>query len=190
LKYHKYSFDIAYTSVLKRAIRTLWIIQSEMDLMWVPVFPSWRLNERCFGALQGYCKDDAESIYGSDQIHRWRRGYYEKPPSLDVMDERYPAKDPKYNNLSKEEIPKTESLKDTWDRLMPIWDQEIAPNLRNEKRVLICAHGNTIRALIKHIDNISDEGIEKVEIPTGTPMVYQLDKKLKPLAFFHICGNH
>jgi len=162
LKAKGYSFDVAYTSVLKRAVRTLWIVQDEMDLMWIPVFPSWRLNERNYGALQGCNKKEMEGRYGAQMVHRWRRGYYEKPPAIELGDDRYPAKDPRYKTLKKSEIPLTESLKDTLERLLPLWQEKIAPDLAGGNRVFISAHGNTIRALVKYIDSISDQGIENV----------------------------
>jgi 2,3-bisphosphoglycerate-dependent phosphoglycerate mutase len=180
-----YSFDIAYTSFLKRAIRTLWIVQEEMDLMWIPVFPSWRLNERNYGALQGCSKKEIEKRYGAQAVHRWRRGYVETPPAIDEGDELYPAKDPRYEML-KGNIPRAESLKDTLNRLLPLWREKIAPDLLAGKRVFISAHGNTIRALVKHIDGISDRDIEDVEIPTGMPLVYLLDDELRPEAHFYL----
>ena len=189
LKAKGYSFDVAYTSVLKRAVRTLWIVQDEMDLMWIPVFPSWRLNERNYGALQGCNKKEMEGRYGAQMVHRWRRGYYEKPPAIELGDDRYPAKDPRYKMLKKNEIPLTESLKDTLERLLPIWQEKIASDLVDGNRVFISAHGNTIRALVKHIESISDQGIENVEIPTGIPLVYQLDGNLQPLAHFYLNGQ-
>ena len=189
LKACGYSFVVAYTSFLKRAIRTLWIVQEEMDKMWIPVFPSWRLNERNYGTLQGCNKIETEARYGIQQVHRWRRGYYEKPPAMDERDERYPANDPRYKMLKDSEIPRTESLKDTLDRLLPLWKEKIAPDLLAGNSVFISAHGNTIRALVKHIDNISDRDIEDVEIPTGIPLVYLLDDELMPRAHFYLRGK-
>ncbi len=185
LKTCGYSFDLAYTSFLKRAIRTLWIVQEEMDLMWIPVFPSWRLNERNYGALQGCRKKEIERRYGAQAVHRWRRGYVETPPAIDERDERYPAKDPRYEML-KGNIPRAESLKDTLKRLLPLWQDKIAPDLLVGKKVFISAHGNTIRALVKHIDDISDQDIEDVEVPTGIPLVYLLDDELRPKAHFYL----
>jgi 2,3-bisphosphoglycerate-dependent phosphoglycerate mutase len=164
LKANGYCFDIAYTSVLKRAIRTLWIVLDEMDIMWLPVISSWRLNERCYGELQGRSKRETVEKYGAAQVHRWRRGYLDRPPALDRNDERFPLRDPRYGTLKESEIPRTESLKDTQIRVLPLW------------------HGNTIRGLVKHIDGISDQAIEEVEIPTGDPLIYQLDSQLKPMA--------
>lgn len=189
LKAEGYSFDVAYTSVLKRAIRTLWIVQDEMDLMWIPTSPSWRLNERNYGALQGCSKKEVERRYGAEKVHRWRRGYNELPPAIELDDDRYPAKDPRYKMLKESEIPLTESLKDTLERLLPFWHEKIAPNLKYGNRVLISAHGNTIRALVKHIEGISDQGIEGIEIPTGIPLVYQLDGKLCPARHFYLHGR-
>jgi 2,3-bisphosphoglycerate-dependent phosphoglycerate mutase len=189
LKACGYSFDVAYTSFLKRAIRTLWIVQEEMDQMWIPVFPSWRLNERNYGALQGCNKTEIEARYGTQQVHRWRRGYYERPPAMDDGDERYPANDPMYKTLKDSEIPRTESLKDTLDRLLPLWKEKIVPDLLAGNCVFISAHGNTIRALAKNIDNISDQDIEDVEIPTGIPLVYLLDDELRPRAHFYLRGK-
>jgi 2,3-bisphosphoglycerate-dependent phosphoglycerate mutase len=185
LKACGYSIDIAYTSFLKRAIRTLWIVQEEMDLMWIPVFPSWRLNERNYGALQGCSKKEIERRYGVQAVHRWRRGYVETPPAIDEGDERYPAKDLRYEMLNGN-IPRAESLKDTLNRMLPLWQEKIAPDLLAGKRVFISAHGNTIRALVKHIDDISDQDIEDVEVPTGIPLVYLLDDELRPTAHFYL----
>jgi len=185
LKACGYTFDLAYTSFLKRAIRTLWIVQEEMDLMWIPVFPSWRLNERNYGALQGCSKKEIERRYGVQAVHRWRRGYVETPPAIDEGDERYPAKDLRYEMLNGN-IPRAESLKDTLNRMLPLWQEKIAPDLLAGKRVFISAHGNTIRALVKHIDDISDKDIEDVEVPTGIPLVYLLDDELRPEAHFYL----
>lgn len=183
------SFNVAYTSVLKRAIRTLWIVLDGMDLMWIPATMSWRLNERHYGDLQGRSKKETEAIYGAVQVHRWRRGYNDKPPALKREDARYPALDPRYSMLKDHEIPLAESLKDTMERVLPIWNEMIAPDLASGKRVLVCAHGNSIRALIKHIDCISDEGIEDVEMPTGVPMVYELDGRNRPVNRFFVEDN-
>jgi 2,3-bisphosphoglycerate-dependent phosphoglycerate mutase len=170
------SFDVAYTSYLKRAIRTLWIVLDEMDLMWVPIIPSWRLNERCYGELQGRSKRDVEKVHGSEQVHRWRRGYRDRSPDLKDDDMRYPGHDSRYEMLKDDEIPRSESLKDTLERVLPFWQGKIEPDLRRGKRVLISAHGNTLRALAKHIEGISDEDIEEVEIPTGIPLIYHREE--------------
>jgi 2,3-bisphosphoglycerate-dependent phosphoglycerate mutase len=181
-----YIFDIAYTSVLKRAIKTLWIVLEEMDLMWIPVHRSWRLNERHYGALQGLNKSETAQRYGTDQVMIWRRSYDVPPPSLSKDDERYPARDPRYALLKPEEIPLTESLKDVVTRLLPYWHGSIAPAFRDGKRVLIVAHGNSLRALVKFLDGISDEKIVELNIPTGIPLVYELKNDLTPIRSFYL----
>jgi len=174
-----YSFDLAFTSVLKRAIRTLWIVLDEMDLMWIPVHRSWSLNERHYGALQGLDKEDTANKYGSEQVQIWRRSYDVSPPALAETDSRHPSCDQRYASLKKEELPCTESLKDTLRRVIPYWYKAIVPHLIEDKRVLICAHGNSLRALVKHLNNISDDDIVGREIPTGIPLIYELDSDLK-----------
>ena len=174
-----YRFDIAYTSVLKRAIRTLWHIQDQMDLMWIPVIRDWRLNERHYGALQGLNKAETAAKYGDEQVHIWRRSYDIPPPPLDISDERHPAHDPRYAGIAG--LPATESLATTLDRVRPCWTEVIAPQLRNNKNVLIAAHGNSLRALVKMLDNISDQDITEFNIPTGVPILYELDDELRPL---------
>jgi len=186
LKSEGYKFDIAYTSVLKRAIRTLWITLDEMDLMWLPVVRSWRLNERHYGALQGLNKQETAKEHGEDQVLIWRRSYDIPPPALDENDTRHPANDPKYTNLSKSELPKTECLKDTVERFLPYWFNEIVPNIKSGKRVLIVAHGNSLRALVKHLDSMADDEIVKLNIPTGIPLVYELDDELNPINNYYI----
>jgi len=176
-----YSFDVAFTSVLKRAIRTLWIVLDEMDLMWIPVYRSWRLNERHYGALQGLNKSDTAAKFGEEQVLIWRRSYDVRPPSLEKTDERYLANDPRYNDLNGKDIPLTESLKDTVNRFLPYWHEVMAPAIKSGKRVIISAHGNSLRALVKYLDNITDEDIVKLNIPTGIPLVYELDNNLKTL---------
>ena len=176
-----YSFDVAFTSVLKRAIRTLWIVLDEMDLMWIPVYRSWRLNERHYGALQGLNKSDTAAKFGEEQVLIWRRSYDVRPPSLERIDERYLANDPRYNDLNGKDIPLTESLKDTVNRFLPYWHEVMAPAIKSGKRVIISAHGNSLRALVKYLDNITDEDIVKLNIPTGIPLVYELDNNLKTL---------
>ncbi len=171
-------FDIAYTSVLKRAIRTLWIMLDEMDRMWIPVVRDWRLNERHYGALQGLNKAETAAKYGDEQVHVWRRSYDIPPPELDGDDERHPAHDPRYRGLA--DLPSTESLKTTLERVLPCWNDTIAPDLRAGKNVLIAAHGNSLRALVKMLDSISDEDITGFNIPTGIPLVYDLDDDLSP----------
>jgi 2,3-bisphosphoglycerate-dependent phosphoglycerate mutase len=186
LKKEGYVFDIAYTSVLKRAIRTLWIILDEMDLMWIPVIRSWRLNERMYGALQGLNKSEMAAKHGEEQVLIWRRSYDVPPPALTKDDPMYPGKDPKYKDLKENEIPLTECLKDTVNRVMPYWNETIAPVIKSGKRVLIAAHGNSLRALVKYLDNVSDKDIVSMNIPTGIPLVYELDNNLKPLNRYYI----
>ena len=173
-------FDIAYTSVLKRAIRTLWIMLDEMDRMWIPVVRDWRLNERHYGALQGLNKAETAAKYGDDQVHIWRRSYDIPPPELDADDERHPAHDPRYRGI--DSLPATESLKITLERVLPCWNDVIAPELEAGKNVLIAAHGNSLRALVKMLDGISDEEITGFNIPTGIPLVYELDDALQPIS--------
>jgi 2,3-bisphosphoglycerate-dependent phosphoglycerate mutase len=175
-----YTFDQAYTSVLKRAIRTLWIVLDEMDLMWIPVERSWRLNERHYGALQGLNKAETAAKFGEEQVKIWRRSYAISPPPLQASDERYPGRDPRYWSLSAEELPLTECLKDTVARFLPYWHGTIAPALRQGRKVLIAAHGNSLRALVKYLDEISEQDIVELNIPTGMPLVYELDENLKP----------
>jgi len=181
-----YIFDLAYTSVLKRAIKTLWIIQEEMDLMWIPVYNSWRLNERHYGALQGLNKMEMVERYGPEQVHVWRRSYDTPPPALDLDDERFPGRDPRYATLAPAELPRTESLKDTLARTLPYWHEAIAPTIKSGKRVLVAAHGNSIRALVKYLDNVSDQEITELNIPTGIPLVYELDDELKPIRHYYL----
>jgi 2,3-bisphosphoglycerate-dependent phosphoglycerate mutase len=176
-----FTFDVAYTSLLKRAIRTLWIGLDEMDLMWIPVLRSWRLNERHYGALQGLNKAETAAKHGDEQVKIWRRSYDIPPPPLDPSDPRHPGHDRRYSMLSAEQLPRTESLKDTVARFLPYWHQEIAPDVKAGKRVLIAAHGNSLRALVKHLDGISDADIVELNIPTGLPLVYELDDDLRPL---------
>ncbi|EED92502.1 phosphoglycerate mutase [Thalassiosira pseudonana CCMP1335] len=173
-----FTFDVAYTSVLKRAIKTLWIILEEMDLMYIPIVNTWRLNERHYGGLQGLNKQETVDEYGKDQVLIWRRSYDIPPPECDESSEYYPGNDPRYANVDKADLPKTESLKLTEDRFMPVWENEIAPAIKSGKKVLIAAHGNTLRALVKHLDNISSDTIAELNIPTGVPLVYELDDDL------------
>lgn len=186
LKGEGYQFDIAYTSVLKRAIRTLWIALDEMDLMWLPVIRNWRLNERHYGALQGLNKADTAAKYGDDQVHIWRRSYDIQPPALEKTDERFPGNDPRYKHLSSDELPLTECLKDTVARFVPYWENTIAPSVRDGNKVLITAHGNSIRALVKYLDNVSDDEIAGLNIPTGVPLVYELDDDLKAIRHYYL----
>jgi 2,3-bisphosphoglycerate-dependent phosphoglycerate mutase len=181
-----YVFDLAYTSVLKRAIKTLWLALEEMDLMWIPVEKSWRLNERHYGALQGLNKQETVDQHGEAQVKIWRRSYDIRPPALQPDDERSPARDPRYASLKPNEIPLTECLKDTVDRVMPYWNTAIAPAIRNGKRVLVASHGNSLRALVKYLDGISDNDIVGLNIPTGIPLVYQLNDDLTPIKNFYL----
>jgi len=182
LKEEGFVFDLAYTSVLKRAIRTLWIVLDELDQMWIPVDRSWRLNERHYGALQGLNKAQTAKKYGDEQVLIWRRSYDTPPPVLEDGDERFPGSDPRYAHLDAAEIPRTECLKDTVARFLPYWHETIAPQVRAGKRVIITAHGNSLRALIKYLDNTPDAEIVNVNIPTGIPLVYELDDNLSPVA--------
>jgi len=186
LKSEGYTFDVAYTSVLKRAIRTLWTVLDEMDLMWIPVHRTWRLNERHYGALQGLNKAETAAKFGEDQVKIWRRSYDVPPPALTPDDERVPARDPRYASLTKEELPLTECLKDTVARFLPYWHEAIAPAVESGKKVLITAHGNSLRALVKYLDNVSEKEIIELNIPTGMPMVYELDDHLKPLNRYYL----
>jgi 2,3-bisphosphoglycerate-dependent phosphoglycerate mutase len=186
LKKEGYAFDIAYTSVLKRAIRTLWIVLDTMDLMWIPVERSWRLNERHYGALQGLNKAETAKRFGEDQVLIWRRSYDIPPPKLEKTDDRYPGKDPRYQDLSENDLPLTECLKDTIARFLPFWHETIAPSIQCSKKVLIVAHGNSLRALVKYLDDISDEQIVKLNIPTGMPLVYELDDSLRSKKSYYL----
>jgi 2,3-bisphosphoglycerate-dependent phosphoglycerate mutase len=181
LKQNGFVFDVAFTSVLKRAIRTLWLTLEEMDLMWIPIHHSWRLNERHYGALQGLNKAEMAAKYGEQQVHLWRRSYDIPPPALERIHPMYPGNDPRYRNLAEKDLPLAECLKDTVARFLPHWHDVIAPAVRSGKRVVIAAHGNSLRALVKYLDNISDEAIPELNIPTGIPLVYELDEHLKPL---------
>jgi 2,3-bisphosphoglycerate-dependent phosphoglycerate mutase len=186
LKKEGFAFDVAYTSVLKRSIRTLWLVLDEMDLMWIPVYNSWRLNERHYGALQGLNKPEMAEKYGEEQVKIWRRSYDVRPPELKKNDERWPGKDPKYRDLKPTEIPTTECLKDTVARFMPYWNETIAPAIKSKKKVIIAAHGNSLRALVKHLDNISEKEIVELNIPTGIPLVYELDENLRPIKKYYL----
>ncbi|TDJ17909.1 MAG: 2,3-diphosphoglycerate-dependent phosphoglycerate mutase [Gammaproteobacteria bacterium] len=175
-------FDVAHTSVLKRAIRTLWIVLDELDQMWIPVHRSWRLNERHYGALQGLNKAETAREYGDSQVLLWRRSYDTPPPALDSSDERFPGSEPRYAGLDPRDIPLTECLADTVARFLPLWHEVIAPDVRAGKRVIIVAHGNSLRALVKYLDDVSDQDIVSLNIPTGVPLVYELDDSLKPVS--------
>ena len=194
LKENGFMFDIAYTSVLKRAIRTLWIISHEMDLMWIPVYKSWKLNERHYGALQGLNKSETAEKYGEEQVHKWRRFVNVRPPELSKEDPRYAGHELKYKDLhelkykdlNESQIPLTENLADTEKRVLEEWNENIVPNLKEGKKIIISAHGNTLRALVKYLDNISSDGIASLNIPTGTPLVYELDDDLKPITHYYL----
>jgi 2,3-bisphosphoglycerate-dependent phosphoglycerate mutase len=186
LKREGFIFDIAYTSVLKRAIRTLWIVLDEMDLMWIPVVRSWRLNERHYGDLQGLNKTETAKKFGEEQVKIWRRSYDIQPPALDKSDDRYPGKDPRYSELNESELPLTECLKDTVERFVPYWEKTIAPTVKSGKKVIIAAHGNSLRALVKYLDNISDDEIVELNIPTGVPLVYELKEDLTPIRSYYL----
>ena len=186
LKKEGYTFDVAFTSVLKRAIRTLWSVMDEMDLMWIPVYRSWRLNERHYGALQGLNKAETAAKYGEKQVFIWRRSYDVPPPSLNREDERFPGRDRRYASLKPAELPVTESLKETVARFMPYWHETLVPALRSGQRVIIAAHGNSLRALVKYLDNVPESEISELNIPTGIPLVYELDKDLKPIEHYYL----
>jgi 2,3-bisphosphoglycerate-dependent phosphoglycerate mutase len=186
LKAEGFTFNVAFTSVLKRAIRTLWIVLDELDLMWIPVEHSWRLNERHYGALQGLNKTETADKYGEDQVLLWRRSYDIPPPALTASDPRYPGGDPRYQGLSAAELPVTECLEDTVARFLPYWHQVIVPAIQNGKKPIIAAHGNSLRALVKYLDNVSNQDILGLNIPTGVPLVYELDETLKPLRHYYL----
>lgn len=186
LKDAGFTFDIAYTSRLKRAIKTLWLALEELDLMWIPVVRSWRLNERHYGALQGLNKAETAKKYGDEQVLIWRRSFDTLPPLLEEDSEYYPGNDPRYQDLEPSQWPKAESLKTTIDRVLPYWEDVIAPDLKAGKKVLIAAHGNSIRALVKYLDNISEDDIVGLNIPTGVPLVYEFDENLKPLKHYYL----
>ncbi len=189
LKRDGYTFDLAFTSVLKRAIRTLWIVQEEMNLMWIPVKKSWRLNERHYGSLQGLNKSETANKYGEDQVLVWRRSYDVPPPPLKKGDPRSPDSDPRYLGLKPEQLPLTESLKDTYRRCLPYWHKSIAPAVRAGKKVIVSAHGNSLRALVKYLDNVPDSDIVGLNIPTGIPLVYELDRDLKKISSRYLASE-
>ncbi len=181
-----YVFDLAFTSVLRRAIQTLWIVMEEMNLEWIPVTNAWQLNERHYGALQGLNKAETAVKFGDAQVKLWRRSYAVPPPALELTDERHPKFDPRYAGLKPEELPATESLKITLERVLPYWHSTIAPTIKSGKRLLIAAHGNSLRAMVKYLDNISDEEIPELNIPTGIPLVYEFDDDLNPLKHYYL----
>ena len=186
LKESAIAFDLCYTSVLTRAIKTLWIVLEDMDLMWLDVIKNWRLNERHYGALQGLNKSEMAKKYGDEQVFIWRRSFDVPPPALDKNDPRWPGNDPRYKNLSEKDLPVCESLKDTITRVMPYWHNEIATKIKQGRKILIAAHGNSLRGLIKFLDNVSDQDICELNIPTGIPLVYELDDNLKPLKKYYL----
>ncbi len=186
LKVEGYDFDIAYTSVLKRATRTLWHTLDELDRTWLPVVHSWRLNERHYGALQGLNKAETAKLYGEDQVLVWRRSYDTPPPALEPHDPRSERGDPRYARLAREQVPLTECLKDTVARVLPFWNESMAPAIRTGRRLVVSAHGNSIRALVKYLDGISDKDIVGLNIPNGIPLVYELDDELKPLRHYYL----
>lgn len=181
-----FTFDLSFTSLLKRAIRTGFIVQDEMDLLWIPVERSWRLNERHYGALQGLNKSETAEKFGDAQVKIWRRSYDVPPPPLEKNDPRYPGADPRYKGLAEKDIPLTECLKDTVDRFLPLWHESIAPAIKSGKKVMIAAHGNSLRALVKYLDNMTEAEIMELNIPTGVPLVYELDDQLKPVRHYYL----
>jgi 2,3-bisphosphoglycerate-dependent phosphoglycerate mutase len=186
LKNQGYSFDIAFTSLLKRSIKTLHIALEELDRLWIPVQKSWRLNERFYGALQGLNKAETVALYGEEQVHKWRRDPHELPPAITKDDDRYPGKDPRYNNLTQRELPLTENLSQTIVRVLPFWDEFIVPAIRKNEKVIVCAHGNSLRALIQYIDHLTDEEVTQLDIPTGTPLIYELDDSLERIRRYYL----
>lgn len=186
LKEGGYSFDMAYTSVLKRAIRTIWTVMDDMDLMWIPLYRHWRLNERHYGALQGLNKAETAKKFGEEQVNLWRRSYDIPPPALSKDDPRHPGHDPRYSNLKQDELPATECLKDTVNRFVPYFEQAILPTIKSGKRVIITAHGNSLRALVKHLDDMSDADIVSLNIPTAAPLVYEFDADFKPVKHYYL----
>lgn len=186
LKAEGYIFDLAYTSFLQRAIKTLWLVLAELDQTWIPEVKTWRLNERHYGALQGLNKGETAAKYGEAQVHIWRRSFDIPPPALDQSDSRYPGHDPRYREMNSSELPVTESLKDTIDRFLPYWHEVIAPAVQAGNRILIAAHGNSLRALVKHLDGISESEIAELNIPTAIPLVYELDGALQPLRHYYL----
>lgn len=186
LKKEGFVFDMAYTSVLQRAVKTLWITLEEMDQVWIPITNTWRLNERHYGALQGLNKAETAKKHGEEQVKIWRRSYDIQPPALEKSDKRYPGYDPRYKDVPKKDLPIAECLKDTVERFMPYWKEEIAPQLKKGKRIMITAHGNSLRAIVKYLDKISNKDILELNIPTGIPLIYELDKKLKPIRHYFL----
>jgi 2,3-bisphosphoglycerate-dependent phosphoglycerate mutase len=186
LKKNGYNFDEGFTSLLKRSIKTLDIVLEELDHLWIPVQKSWRLNERFYGALQGLTKDDTIAKYGAEQVEKWRRDPNELPPAVTREDDRYPGYDLRYKDLTERELPLTENLSETMDRVLPFWNETIVPAIRKNQKVIICAHGNILRALIKYIDNLSDDEVTQLEIPTGVPLIYELDESLNRIKHYYL----
>ena len=186
MKAEGYTFDLAFTSTLKRAIRTLWIASDVMDLLWIPVIKSWTLNERHYGALQGLDKSETAAKHGEEQVKIWRRSYDIPPPALEISDERHPINEAKYKNVDSKLLPATESLKETVARVVPFWGNSIVPEIKKGKKIIIAAHGNSLRALVKYLDNVSEKDILELNIPTGTPLVYELDTNLKPIKHYYL----
>ena len=186
LREEGYTFDVAYTSVLKRAIKTLWIVMEEMSLEWIPVYRAWQLNERHYGALQGLNKSEMAEKFGEEQVRIWRRSYNVPPPALELTDERHPKFDPRYASLTPDELPATESLKITLERVLPYWHSTLAPAIKSGQRLLVAAHGNSLRAMVKYLDNVSDVEIPGLNIPTGVPLVYELNDDLKPITHYYL----
>jgi len=186
LKKHGFTFDTSFTSLLKRSIKTLHIILDEMDLLWIPVQKSWRLNERFYGALQGLNKDEIVAKYGAEQVHKWRRDPHEHPPVITKDDSRYPGHDIRYQGLTERELPLTENLSETMDRVLPYWHESIIPAIRLKQKVIISAHGNSLRALIQYIDHLSDEEVTKLDLPTGVPLIYELDDDLNRIKHYYL----
>jgi 2,3-bisphosphoglycerate-dependent phosphoglycerate mutase len=186
MKNEGFQFDVAYVSVLKRALRTLWLALEEMDQLWIPWIKTWRLNERHYGALQGLNKAETAALHGEEKVKIWRRSYDVPPPPLEEKDPRYPGNQAIYKDMDKKDIPLTECLKDTVERFLPYWHETIAPAIKSGKKVLIAAHGNSLRALVKYLDNMTDEAIIELNIPTGVPLVYELDADLKPIKHYYL----
>jgi 2,3-bisphosphoglycerate-dependent phosphoglycerate mutase len=183
---HGYTFDIGFTSVLKRSIKTMHFVLEQLDHLWIPVHKSWRLNERFYGALQGLNKAETIEKYGEEQVHKWRRDPHEHPPAITEQDDRFPGHYLRYNDLTYRELPLTENLSETMDRALPFWHESIVPAIRENKKVIICAHGNSLRALIQYIENLSDEDVAKLDIPTATPWVYELDERLNSIRHYYL----
>jgi 2,3-bisphosphoglycerate-dependent phosphoglycerate mutase len=186
LKKHGYNFDAGFASVLKRSIKTLHIVLEELDHLWIPVQKSWRLNERFYGALQGLNKDETMAKYGAEQVQKWRRDPHELPPAITKDDERYPGHDIRYKDLTERELPLTENLSETMDRVLPFWNEFIVHSMRKNQKVIVCAHGNSLRALIQYIDHLTDEEVTKLDIPTGTPLIYELDNGLERIRHYYL----